>query len=181
MLSHTSKYAALTDEQLKLLGIISVEWSNIEFMLGVILSRLLYTPEFLSRTYTSNLSAFKLIEAIYESLEIHKSRYGNTAINHDVTERVKIAVDSANKLRATRNKVSHFCWSRSHDTEIFGTNFSGGVPSKKKEKKNMSVLSNHELLNMGNECHKIAGELMKLAEVLPEIDEVNAIQSTKEA
>ena len=48
MLNH-SKYSDLTAAQYEALGKLFVEWSNIEFMLGLILSRLLFTPEFLGR------------------------------------------------------------------------------------------------------------------------------------
>lgn len=181
MISHTSKYTELTDEQLKLLGTITVEWSNVEFLLGVMLSRLLYTPEFLSRTYTSSLSSYKVIEAIRESLEIHKCRYGQKTLSTEVSERIISVVEAADKLRAVRNRVSHFCWSRSHDNEVFGIRLSGGVPSTKKEKKDVSVLSNQELFEIGSNIHEVVESIIILVEELPEIEEQDAIQLTKKA
>jgi hypothetical protein len=41
-LNHTSEYAELIDEQFALIGRLVIEWSNIEFLLGVLLSRLLF-------------------------------------------------------------------------------------------------------------------------------------------
>ena len=181
MISHTSKFTELTDEQLKLLGTITVEWSNVEFLLGVLLSRLLYTPEFLSRTYTGSLSAYKTMDAIRESLEIHKFRYAQKTINTEMSDKIINVIESADKLRATRNRVSHFCWSRSHDNEVFGTRLSGGVPSPKKERKNVSVLSNQELSDVGTNIHEVVENLMLLVKELPEIKEEDAIQLVKKA
>jgi len=58
-LNHTSKYSDLTPDQFTLIGKVIIEFSNIEFMLGVILSRLLITPEFLGRTYTDQMNFAK--------------------------------------------------------------------------------------------------------------------------
>ena len=74
-LNHTSQYAELTDDHFKAIGKIVVEWSNIEFLLSVLLSRLLVTPEFLGRSYTDHMNAVKLQEAVKEGVEIHKQRY----------------------------------------------------------------------------------------------------------
>jgi hypothetical protein len=50
-LNHTSEYAELTNEQFALIGRLVIEWSNIEFLLGVLLSRLLFMPEFVGRVW----------------------------------------------------------------------------------------------------------------------------------
>jgi hypothetical protein len=49
-LNHHSEYSALTEAQYAAIGRAVVEWANVEFLLGVLLSRLLATPEFLART-----------------------------------------------------------------------------------------------------------------------------------
>lgn len=74
-LNHTSQYSELTQAQYAALGKAVVEWVNVEFLLGVLLSRLLATPEFLSRTYTDSISAVRLQGAIAEAVEIHRVRY----------------------------------------------------------------------------------------------------------
>ena len=181
MLSHTSKYSALTEEQLMLLGRISVEWSNIEYMLTVVLSRLLLTPEYLSRTYTKNHSAFKLIEAIKEALEIHRIRYGHKVISSETYGQIKVAVNSVDNLRKTRNKVSHYCWCRSHDNEVFGMVFTGGIQTKKSEQKDTAILSNEELESIGHNCHEVAEKLASLAIALPSVSEEEAIQGAQNA
>ena len=40
-LNHTSKFAELTEAQYAALGRAVVEWANVEYLLGVLLSRLL--------------------------------------------------------------------------------------------------------------------------------------------
>ena len=63
-LNHTSIYAELTEDHFIAIGKLVIEWSNIEFLLGVLLSRLLITPEYLGRTYTDELNALKIKNAI---------------------------------------------------------------------------------------------------------------------
>lgn len=73
-LNHTSEYSQLTNAQYAELGKAVVEWANVEYLLGVLLSRLLGTPEFLARTYTASISAVRLQDAIAEAVEIHRIR-----------------------------------------------------------------------------------------------------------
>jgi hypothetical protein len=63
-LNHTSEYAELTNEQFALIGRLVIEWSNIEFLLGVLLSRLLFTPEFVGRVYSDEMSATRMERAL---------------------------------------------------------------------------------------------------------------------
>jgi hypothetical protein len=50
-INHSSKYSELTDDQYKLIGKVITEFSNLDFLLGNLLSRMLIMPEFLGRTY----------------------------------------------------------------------------------------------------------------------------------
>jgi len=80
-LNHSSKYAALTEAQYAAIGRTVVEWANVEFLLGVLLARLLATPEFLARTYTDSISAVRLQEAIVEAVGIHAFRCGHRLVS----------------------------------------------------------------------------------------------------
>ena len=114
-LNHTSKYAELTDEQFALIGRLVVEWSNIEFLLGVLLSRLLFTPEFLGRVYTDEMNANRVQDALKKALNIHRHRYGSRILSTEtLDEIVQLNVDGG-KSRKLRNKFAHLCWSRSND------------------------------------------------------------------
>ncbi len=170
-LNHTSQYAELTDEHFKAIGKIVVEWANIEFLLGVLLSRLLVTPEFLARSYTDHMSAVKLQEAIKEGVEIHRQRYRCKLISE--TELLQIAKinERLTTLRATRNKFAHFCWTRSSDDQIFGTNLSGGVPDGKKHKKSYVTYTVAELAKFHQEAYELVDALSKLVQSLPEMEE----------
>lgn len=170
-LNHTSQYAELTDEHFTAIGKIVVEWSNIEFLLGVLLSRLLITPEFLARSYTDHMSAVKLQEAIKEGVEIHKQRYGCKSIAENELDQILSLNNRVTGLRSTRNKFAHFCWTRSTDDEIFGTNLSGGVPNSKKHKKSYITFTVAELSRFHEEAYKIVDELSSLVQFLPEMEE----------
>jgi hypothetical protein len=170
-LNHSSQYAELTNEHFQAIGKLTVEWSNIEFLLGVLLSRLLVTPEFLARTYTDRMSGATRQDAINEACKIHSYRYGYKLVGQ---EQIKKILDVNNKitpLRATRNKFAHFCWSRSSDEEIFGTNFSGGVPVGSKYKKSFVSFTVAELEELHKKAYEIVDVLSDLTQNLPEMEE----------
>lgn len=178
-LNHSSKCAELTDVHFKTIGKIVVEWSNIEFLLGVILSRLLLTPAFLARSYTDHMSAVKLQEAIKEGVKIQKQRYSCKSISKEKLDQILSINNRVTVLRATRNKFAHFCWMRSDDENIFGTNFSGGIPEGRKYKKSCTTYSISELENFYSESYKIVDELSALVHQLPEMREDELVKKFK--
>ncbi|WP_444898991.1 hypothetical protein ACJJIX_11725 [Microbulbifer sp. VAAC004] len=170
-LNHLSTYAQLTDDQFTIIGKIVVEWSNIEVLLGQLLSRLLVTPGFLARSYTDQMSAVKLQAAIKEGVDIHKQRYNCSLINENQLKEILDVNDRITELRASRNKFAHFCWIRSTDDEIFGTNFSGGMPNTKKHKKSYITFTVGELAAFHEKAYKLVDELSALVSSLPELEE----------
>lgn len=95
-LNHVSTYSDLTDEQYSAIGRLVVEWSNVEHLLSVLLSRLLCTPEYLGRTYTAGLTAVRIQTAISEAVDVHRHRYGRRLMK----EPELAAIESAN-IRVT--------------------------------------------------------------------------------
>lgn len=170
-LNHASKYSALTDAQYAAIGRAVVEWANVEFLLGVLLARLLATPEFLARTYTDSISAVRLQEAIVEAVEIHAVRYGHRLVSQEVLTEILEVNSRVTRLRAVRNKFAHFCWMRRNDEEIFGTCFSGGSWSPKRERRDNIVLKVSELATLIEKAHLLVEQLMNLVEKLPEVTE----------
>ena len=170
-LNHTSQYAELTDEHYKAIGKIVIEWSNIEFLLGVLLSRLLVTPEFLARSYTDHMSAVKLQEAIKEGVEIQRQRYGCKLITENELAQIIKINNHVTTLRSTRNKFVHFCWTRRNDEEIFGTNLSGGLSSGKKHKKSFITFTVSELSSFHKQAYEVVDELSTLVQALPKMEE----------
>jgi len=170
-LNHTSQYAELTDEHFQAIGKLTVEWSNIEFLLGVLLSRLLVTPEFLARTYTDHMSVAKRQEAIKEASEIHRYRYRHRLISEEQMKQIVDINNQITQLRSTRNKFAHFCWSRNNDGEIFGTNLSGGIPEGSKYRKSFVSYTVAELAEFHQKAYAIVDELSVLIHSLPEMEE----------
>ena len=170
-INHASRFADLTEAQYSALGKIVVEWSNIEYLLGVLLSRLLRTPEYLGRTYVEGLSGVRLQSAISEAVAVHRHRYGAKR----VLEGVLIAIEELNgrvtALRATRNKISHFCWTRWSDDEVFGTALSGGVPDAKWERRTNKSLKLSDLNRLHAEAYTLTEELLQITELLPKVEE----------
>jgi len=177
-LNHTSIYAELTEEHFQSIGKIVVEWSNIEFLLGILLTRLLVTPDFVGRSYTDHMSAFKVQEAIKEGVEIHKGRYNFNLISKSSLKEITAINERITLLRGARNKFAHFCWSRNTDEEIFGTNFSGGLPNSNKHKKSFVTFSTAELDEFYKEAYGIVEELSSIIDSLPEISEEGLSKKT---
>jgi hypothetical protein len=153
-LSHTSRFAEPTEQQYAALGRAVVEWANVEQLLGMLLSRLLATPDFLARTYTASMSAARMQVAITEAVEIHVHRYGHRLISKSrLAEIIKINKD-VTSLREKRNKIAHFCWFRQNDEVMFGTSFPGGVPSMKNDR-GSATLTQTDLTKLNAEAHAV--------------------------
>ena len=170
-LNHTSIYSELTDEHFTTIGKIVVEWSNIESLICVLLSRLLVTPEFLARSYTDHMSAAKLQDAIQEGVGIHRERYNGELISMLKLNQIIDINERITALRATRNKFAHFCWIRESDETILGTSFSGGSPGSKKHNKSFIAFTTSELSNFYKNAYELVEELSSLIETLPEMTE----------
>jgi len=170
-LNHSSEFAELTDQQYTVLGKAVVEWANIEQLLSVLLGRLLVTPDFLVRTFTDPLAAFRLQEAIQEAVEIHRVRYGERVIAGALLDDILRINRSVTELRGMRNKIAHFCWCRQSDDSLFGTSFAGGIPTPKSERKNVAVITLSELVDFHQRAFALVEELISLTEKLPKIDE----------
>jgi hypothetical protein len=178
-LNHTSQFAELTDEQFKLIGKIVIEWSNIEFLQKQILSRLLFSPELISRTYTDRMSAVSVQDAIKESVDLHRYRYGANVISEDILSEIEKVNEVVHKARTHRNKFAHFCWTRSTDEEIFGTNFSAGLPESKKGKKSYIVVKNKKLEVLYKESFNLVGKIIQILDKLPKIEEEDLVKNAK--
>ena len=103
----------------------------------------------------------------YQCLDL----YGCKLITENELAQIININNRVTKLRATRNKFAHFCWTRSTDEEIFGTNLSGGVPDSKKHKKSYITFSVSELTTFYKEAYKLVDELSSLIQTLPEMEE----------
>jgi hypothetical protein len=178
-LNHTSEFADLTDEQYAAIGRMVVEWSNIEYLLSVVLSRLLRTPEFLGRTYAQGLSAVRLQSAINEAIEIHRRRYHRRIVPEPTLAKIQSVINRVSTLRSERNKISHFCWCRTNDEEIFGSALAGGVPTNKSEIRHNKALSLKELHNLHTEACLITEELVQITRAIEAINEIPPNTSLK--
>jgi hypothetical protein len=170
-INHASKYSELTEDQFALIGKVVVEWSNIEFLLGVLLSRLLFTNEFLGRIFTDDMGASRIQEAINKALDIHRHRYGCKVVSLETINEINQLNIDIETFRGVRNKFSHFCWSRSTDEELFGTSFSGFISPNKRAKKDSMVISNTEIKEFYQNAYMFVERLSQLIEKLPEIHE----------
>jgi hypothetical protein len=176
-LNHTSKYAELTDNQFLLIGKLTVEFSNIEFLLSEMLGRLLITPSFLSRTYTERMNVVALIEKIRNAIDIHERRYNNFFVSKELSNSISNILSEIEKIRLIRNKFAHYCWSRQTDSKIFGTNFLGKVPKDSRPNEGVSEITNIEIESMYKNSYQIVESLSKIIDDIPELLEDRELKS----
>lgn len=169
-INHATPFADLTEAQYSALGKVVVEWANIECLLGVLLGRLLLTPEYLGRTYAAGMTAVRLQSAITEAVSIHRHRYRAKRVAEDTLKLIESLNARVSSLRANRNKISHFCWARWSDDEIFGTALAGGVPDPKWERRTNARLELGELKTLHQEAYGLTEELLRITQALPKVD-----------
>ena len=170
-LNHTSQYSELTEEQYAALGKAVVEWANIEELLGAIIGRLLATPDFLARTFTDSMAAFRVQDALTQAIEIHRVRYQCRRVHKEILDELTAINAKVTTLRIMRNKISHFCWMRSTDEELWGTNFAGGMPSPKNERGHQAKFTLDDLAALHRESYAVVDQLLSIFEALPKIHE----------
>lgn len=104
-----------------MIGRLVIEWSNVEFLLGLLVSRLLLTPEFLGRVYSDEMSASRLQNALRKAVEIHRTRYRTRLVPAETLDEISKINSDVEKYRSLRNKFSHYCWMRANDDESIKT------------------------------------------------------------
>lgn len=174
-LNHHSKYTELTDQQYQLIGKIVIEFSNVEFLLGTILSRLLITADFLGRTYADQMTAHTMIESIENALKIHEYRYGNRIISLGLSSRISKLISDIKGIKSIRNRFSHYCWMRSNDQEIFGAKLSGKIPNPQKPNEDTFTISVKELSNEVVRFYNIVENMENIIKELPELKETKEL------
>jgi hypothetical protein len=176
-LNHSSEFADLTDDQYILIGKIIIEFSNLEFLLGNLLSRLLIMPEFLGRTYNDLLMADKLIKGIENAIEIHQKRYANQIVNKITLSEIQSLISQIKEIKSIRNKFSHYCWNRWDDSAIFGTRLSGKVPNLKKPNDDTMTITIDDLFIEYQKAYNAVEKLSLMIEKLPKLEEDKSLLS----
>lgn len=170
-LNHTSKYSELTDTQFLLIGKLTVEFSNIEFLLGQILGRLLFTPSFLSLTYTDRMNVNSLLEKIKNAIDIHWRRYGYSFISQELCGELTSILKEIESIRIVRNKFAHYCWCRQSNDKIFGTCFASSQPKLSNPNEGVIEITNSEIEEMYRSSYAIVDKLDGILSKLPELKE----------
>lgn len=179
--SHSSPYAQLTSQQQACIGRFVTEWANAEFYLGVLLGRLLGTPEYLARTYTDFLGVAQIQQAISQALDIHHHRYLDRLVQESLAKEIAGLNRNIDKLRSLRNKFAHYCWMRNTDEVMFGTPLSGASPDTKRGSRSHIEITVGEIDRAHDELFAINLRLEEIAAVIPGIPEEAYIAALKEA
>lgn len=170
-INHTSKYAELTDNQFLLIGKLTIEFANIEFLLGQILCKLLITPIFLGRTYTERMNITSIIEKIRNAVDIHERRYRYHIISKNDCDSILLALSKVEEIKMIRNKFAHYCWSKDTDDKIFGTAFLGKNANPKKPNEGTIILSNEEMIKTYESAYQVVDNLSEITYKLPQLEE----------
>ncbi|WP_140419886.1 hypothetical protein [Achromobacter denitrificans] len=177
--SHSSPYAQLTPRQQACIGRFVTEWANAEFYLGILLGRLLGTPEYLARTYTDFLGAVQIQQAITQALEIHHHRYGDRLIQEALAKEVAGLSRRIDKLRSLRNKFAHYYWMRNTDEGMYGTPLSGASPYSKRGSRSDIETTVAEIDSAHDELFAVNSRLEEIVAEIPAVPEETYIAPFK--
>jgi hypothetical protein len=170
MLNHGSKYSELPDHQYALIGKVIVEFSNIDLMLDILLTRLLLSPDFLGRSYTDQLSVPKTIEAIKQALDVHRQRYNNNFISEEKAGDIRLMLTKVKEVQTIRNKFAHRAITRSGNN-IALVRFSGKPPNDRGETSDFETINEESLNNLYKNAYKIVDTLRAIVETIVEVKE----------
>ena len=169
--NHYTKYNELPDHHYSLIGKVMVEFSNIDTLLSILLTRLLLSPDFLGRSYTDQLTISRTINAIKQALDVHFYRYNNKFISEEKSGHIRDVLKSVEEVQKVRNKFAHHNVGR-HLDGISLINFSGKPPNEKDPTSNYTVMSEESLKNLYTNAYGIVEVLRKITETIREVDEV---------
>lgn len=169
--NHSSSHAELTDAQFLAMGKLFVEWSNVEFLLGTLLSRILFVPEILARTYTDQLSATRLEYAIKNAVDVHRQRYSCSVIPNEQLEELEKLLLEASSIRKMRNKLAHYCWSRHSDDAIAGFQLSGRQAPDSAQARDYQQYTMEQLQQKYHHAYGLVERMIALAISIPENEE----------
>lgn len=167
---HT-RSSQLTDEQYSIIGKLLTEFSNMDFLLGLLLNKLLITPDFIGRTYTDKMSAQNKIDAINNALVIHRDRYRGKIVNEKLIEEIINLIQDIKGSKNIRNKFAHYIWSRWTDDKIFGTQMSGQLPNLEKPNRDSLTITNKALLKQFQLANRNTEKMVEIIERLPKFEE----------
>lgn len=169
--NHSSPHAELTDAQFLAMGKLFVEWSNVEFLLGTLLSRILFVPEILARTYTDQLSATRLEYAIKNAIDVHRRRYSCSVISDEQLKQLEKLLLEATSIRRMRNKLAHYCWSRHSDDAIAGFQLSGRQAPDSAQTRDYQEYTMEKLREEYEHAYGLVERMIELAISIPENEE----------
>ena len=179
--NHSSPNAQLTAQQQACIGRFVTEWANTEFYLGLLLGRLLGTPEYLARTYTDFLGASQMQQAVSQALEIHHHRFLDSLIEKSLSEEISLINRRIEMLRSLRNKFAHYCWARTTDEVMFGTPLSGASPETKKGRRAHIEITVEEIDRSHDDLFAINSRFEEIVLAIPEVQEGAYIETFKRA
>jgi hypothetical protein len=174
-LNHSSTYSELTALQAELVGRYINECSNIDFLLGQILGRLLFTPDFVARVYADAMTASAKQLAISKAVEIQRVRFQGSVTSFDVLDRIDKLNASVEPIRGMRNRFAHFCWARDSDDGVFGAKFSAFLPHDRRHEKDLRTLTTDEIKSAHLTAFDIVEQLEMVLRSLPEFSEEEAV------
>jgi|SRR5882762_2600452 len=147
-----------------------------EFFLGLLLSRLLFTPEFLGRTYSDEMSAVRIESAISNALDMHEHRYNHAVVSGQQIVAICALLKEVARCRALRNKFAHYLWMRVTDEEITGHKMSGKPATTKKDSDSLKM-SIAEIAKAHTDSYALVKRLSEIVIAIPSVPEKRNLTS----
>lgn len=119
----------LTDRQCAAIGRVAAVWSEIEFAMERILSRLAMAPSLLGYVLTAKLGPDNRIVTIQTLLKVHKNKYRSSLVGHDVLADIGELLKPLRKLKDRRNFIIHSVWIKISDAYLSRFDIDASAPS----------------------------------------------------
>ncbi len=107
----------LTERQHAAIGRVAVLWSEVEWAMERILTRLALVPSLLGYVLTDKLGADNRIKAIRALIEVHKIKYAGLIDDALLTE-IQEYLASLGTMKDDRNYIVHSVWAKASETEL---------------------------------------------------------------
>jgi hypothetical protein len=176
LLTFIPEHDRLTPEQTQAIGRVTVTWSILERVLGLLLSRLALAPEYPSLALTKDLGLDNQIKALKILVSLHTERYQGTLVTPGLDAVILNMAKEFARLKDKRNIIVHTAWFRTGQDGMSGlsprpttVSKSAAMPSQDWTLADINTLS--------DKIQQLADSMFVVAQLLPDVDEGPLVQS----
>lgn len=166
------KSARPSPEALLAIGSVATEWSILEHMLQVVLTRLALTAQFPVFAVTSDLSIDNRIRAIKSLIALHRDRYGYRLADKELLDALAGQLPVIAALKTRRNVIVHSVWIKGGMKPAMLCQLKGRPRTEASLQASPNdTIAITEITQTADEIRMAANGVFVLSQLLPEADE----------